>query len=83
MIVPVLSKATVRTAASRSRVPAFLMMTPLRAARLIPPRNATGAAISSGQGVATTSTSAKTTGSPWYHHASPATRRANAVKGTA
>ena len=44
---------------------------------------ATGAAIKSGHGVATTSTSAKRLGSPLTHHASPPIISATAVKGTA
>jgi len=73
-MVPVLSKAAVRTAANCSSVPAFLMITPLCAARLIPLKNATGAASNRGHGVATTNTSAKTTGSLCTHHPRPATR---------
>src|SRR5690606_1530330 len=62
--VPVLSRATVRTWARRSRIDADLQMMPDRAARDVPAMNATGAAMMSGQGVATTSTSANRTGSP-------------------
>ena len=58
-------------------------MMPLRAARLMPPMNATGAAMSSGHGVASTSTSANRTGSPESHHATPASASENSVNGTA
>nr|WP_275106494.1 hypothetical protein [Nocardioides daphniae] len=81
--VPVLSNATDRTPANVSRAPPSLMITLSFAAELMPPMKATGAAISNGHGVATTSTSAKRTGSPLSHHAMPAIRSETAVKGTA
>ena len=81
--VPVLSKAAERTRAKVSRVPPSLTITFDRAAELMPPMNATGAAISSGQGVATTSTSAKRVGSPLRYQASPAINSDTTVKGTA
>ena len=59
------------------------MMTFSRAAELMPPMKATGAAMSSGQGVATTSTSANRTGSPLRNQAKPAMSSATTVKGTA
>ena len=68
---PVLSKAAVRTRPRVSTVPPDLTMTPFLAARDMPPRNATGGAMSSGHGVATTSTSAKRTGSPAIAQAIP------------
>ena len=81
--VPVLSNTAVLVAASSSSTLPPFTITPLRAARLMPPRNATGAAMSSGHGVASTSTSAKRTESPDSHHARPASARENSVKGTA
>ena len=47
----------------------------------MPPMKATGAAISRGQGVATTSTSAKRVGSFDTHQAMPAMRNATMVNG--
>ena len=55
-------------------VPPDFTITPDVAARDMPPRKATGAAMSSGHGVATTSTSAKRTGSWDSHQARPAIR---------
>ena len=81
--VPVLSKAADPALDICSSTAPPLTMMPLRAERLIPPRKATGAAISSGQGVARTSTSAKRTGSPLSAQASPAISRETTVKGTA
>ena len=52
--------------------PPDFTITPLAADRLIPARKATGAAISSGHGVATTSTWANRTGSPDRYQATPA-----------
>src|SRR5699024_97510 len=81
--VPVLSKATDLTFANRSKAPPSLTMTLARAAEDMPPINATGAPMSSGHGVATTSTSAKRTGSPDHHQATPATTSEITVNGTA
>ena len=81
--VPVLSMATVRAFASRSRAPESLTIMPSFAARLTPAKNATGAASNSGHGVATTSTSASRTGSPDAHHAIPAIANDSKVKGIA
>src|ERR1043166_204052 len=55
------------------------MMMPRRAASEIEPMIATGMAISSGQGVATTSTARKRTGSPLATHATRATATARGV----
>ncbi len=80
---PVLSSATVRTRARVSSTPPDLTTTPLLAARPIPARNATGAAISSGQGVATTSTCANLAGSPDHHQPAAASVNENSVNGSA
>ena len=69
--------------ASCSMTPPPLMMTPAFAARESPPRKATGAAMRSGHGVASTSTSAKRAGSPESPHAAPAITSDTAVKGMA
>ena len=55
------------------------MMMPLRAASEIEPMIATGMAISSGHGVATTSTARKRTGSPEASPAAIATTTASGV----
>src|SRR5690625_1817919 len=81
--VPVLSNAADFTFDKRSRAPPSLTITVARAADDMPPINDTGAPMSSGQGVATTSTSAKRTASPEYHHATPATIKEITVNGTA
>ena len=81
--VPVLSNAAERTRASTSNTPPSLMMTLSFAAELIPPINATGVAMSSGHGVATTSTSANRTGSPLRNHAKSAISNDTMVNGTA
>lgn len=66
-----------------SMTPPDFTITPLAADRPIPARKATGAAISSGHGVATTSTRANCTGSPDRYQASPAIASETRVKGTA
>src|SRR5699024_6854403 len=81
--VPVLSKTADFTFARRSSVPASLTMTLARAADDMPPIKQTGAPIRRGQGVATTKTSANRTGSPEYHHATPAIISEMMVNGTA
>ena len=81
--VPVLSNAAERTRASCSITAPPLTMMPAFAARESPPRNATGAAISRGQGVASTSTSAKRVGLPDTAHATPAMASETAVNGMA
>ena len=60
-------RCTSRARPTRPWAPPPFTITPFRAARLMPPMNATGAAISNGHGVASTSTSAKRTGSPESH----------------
>ena len=64
MRVPVLSRSTVRDAASCSTTPPPFMITPARAARATPEISAIGAARMSGHGVATTSTATARTASP-------------------
>ena len=81
--VPVLSKATVLASDSFSIVVPFLTKRPLRELRLIPPTKAIGAAKMSGQGLATTKTSAKRVISPEMNQAAPAISRDTMVKGTA
>lgn len=72
--VPVLSKAMeFRVASFSSEVP-DLMMTPAALALLMPEIKATGAARMSGQGEATTRTSAKRMKSPEIAQAMPAMR---------
>ena len=78
-----MSKAAVLIRLSCSSTPAYLTMTPERAARLMPPRNATGAAISRGHGVATTRTSAKRSGLPLMIQPTAPSTYARAVNGTA
>src|SRR5699024_5538 len=79
----VLSSAADRTRARVSSAPASLTITFSRAEELIPPMNATGAAMSRGQGVATTSTSANRVGSPLTYQATPAMVSDTIVNGTA
>ena len=67
---PVLSKMAVRQVSIFSSTAGSLMMMPRRAASEIEPMIATGMAISSGQGVATTSTARKRVGSPLTAQAS-------------
>ena len=81
--VPVLSNAADLARESASIVAPPFTITPLRALALMPPMKATGAAISSGHGVASTSTSANRTGSPDSHQANPAIARETRVNGTA
>ena len=71
--VPVLSNRITRPAASCSSAPPPLITTPTRAARDRPDMIAIGAASSSGQGVATTSTATARTGSELSAQAAPAT----------
>ena len=78
-----MSKATALARARASSVAPPLTMMPERAAALMPPMKATGAAMSSGHGVASTRTAAKRTGSPERYQASPATISETTVKGTA
>ena len=70
--VPVLSKSMTSPAASASRAAPPLTTTPMRAARDSPDMIATGAASSSGHGVATTSTATARTGEPATAQATPA-----------
>ena len=82
-MVPVLSKAPVRAPASFSRTLPVFTTIPFREARLIPETIATGAARMSGQGEATTRTSAKRRGSLDSHQARSEIRIATTVNGTA
>lgn len=77
--VPVLSKIIVRTVGMRSSADGSLTMMPLRAAREIAPTIATGTPMSSGQGVAMTSTARNRLGSPLTIQPSAATMRAITV----
>ena len=72
MIVPVLSKAPVLARANFSRTSPVLTTIPFLEARLMPETMATGAAKIKGHGEATTSTSAKRTGSLDKYQAIPA-----------
>ena len=69
VIVPVLSKSSTRPCANRSSAPPSFTITPRCAQRDIPDTIAIGAASSSGQGVATTSTATARTASPDTAHA--------------
>ena len=83
VMVPVLSNAAVLAVASFSKTSPVLMTMPFLDERLIPETMATGAARISGQGEATTRTSANLTGSFEMNHAIPAMITAIAVNGTA
>ena len=69
--VPVLSMSSVRASASASSAAPPLTMMPRLALREMPATIAMGAASSSGQGVATTSTARPRTGSPVSSQARP------------
>ena len=76
---PVLSKIAVRHSAICSSTTGLRTMIARRAHREIEPMIATGIAMSSGHGVAMTSTARKRTASPLMTQASPATVRATGV----
>ena len=76
---PVLSKIAVRQVAIVSRTAGSLMMMPRCAESEIEPMMATGIAIKSGQGVATTSTARKRSASPLAAHAARAMATASGV----
>ncbi len=76
---PVLSKMAVRQVSIFSRTAGSLIMMPRRAASEIAPMMATGMAIRSGRGVATTSTAKKRTGSPLTAQAARAIATATGV----
>ena len=77
--VPVLSKISVRHESIRSSIAGFRITMPRRAASEIAPMIATGIPISSGHGVAITSTARNRVGSPLMAHPTPATARAAGV----
>ena len=77
--VPVLSKIATRHVAMRSRTAGSRIMIPRLAAREIDPIIATGIAISSGQGVATTRTARNRVTFPLSHQASAASVMASGV----
>ena len=81
--VPVLSKSTTSPAARVSRAAPPLTTTPIREARDRPDMIATGAASSSGHGVATTSTATARSGEPATAHAAPASASVSGTKSTA
>ena len=81
--VPVLSKNTCETRPRFSSTSCVLMMMPALASRPVPAMYATGAAISSGHGVASTSTCANRVGSADTIHAVQAMTKEITVNGTA
>ncbi len=76
MRVPVLSITSVVAWPRFSKAPPLRITTPSREARDKPETIATGAASSSGHGVATTSTATARTADPLASHAAPATMSA-------
>ena len=81
--VPVLSKKICDTRPKFSSTSCALIRMPALARRPVPATYATGAAISSGQGVAKTSTCANRNGVPATAHAMPAIASERMVNGTA
>ena len=77
--VPVLSKMATVQVSIISRTAGSLMMMPRRADKVIAPMMATGIAMSSGHGVATTRTARKRVGSPLTAQAASAIRTASGV----
>ncbi len=82
-MVPVLSNAADLAVDNFSNMSPVLTTIPFRLVRLIPETSATGAARISGQGEATTRTSANRWGSPLNAQATPAMTYATKVNGTA